>query len=117
MPWDTDQMFLRRKAGSSFSTWLEVVHSANITTFTKSDVLKYPNMSLDTRFFRLGRFNLPNGGNQATITTNACNGYGTNSQGQRNSFTYYIPNCQMPSHVYIYIYICSWQEPLRIICP
>ena len=34
MPWDTDQMFFRRKADSSFSNWLEVVHSGNINTFT-----------------------------------------------------------------------------------
>ena len=63
-------------------------------------MFKYPQESSDTRFYKLGRLNLPNGGNQATITINACNGYGTNSEGLKNSFRYYIPNYQMTTHIY-----------------
>jgi hypothetical protein len=48
MPWDTDQMFFRRKQDSSFTPWREVVHSGNINTFiqpslnTKQDKLIFP---------------------------------------------------------------------------
>ena len=40
-------------------------------TASRIQVFKYPQESSDTRFYILGRLNLPNGGNQATITINA----------------------------------------------
>ena len=35
MPWDSDRMFFRREQGTSFSSWKEVIHSGNISTFTQ----------------------------------------------------------------------------------
>ena len=35
MPWDSDRMFFRRRQGTSFSSWMEVLHSGNISTFTQ----------------------------------------------------------------------------------
>ena len=48
---------------------------------SRIQAFSYPNMFSETRFFKLGRLNLPNGGNHATISINACYGYGTNSYG------------------------------------
>ena len=48
MPWDTDQMFFRRKQDSNFTPGRQVVHSGNINTFiqpalnTKHDKLLFP---------------------------------------------------------------------------
>ena len=35
MPWDSDRMFFRRRLGNSFSSWREVIHSGNISTFNQ----------------------------------------------------------------------------------
>ena len=55
---------------------------------SRIQVFNYPQESSDTRFYKTWEIDVPNGGNQATITTNACNGYGTNPEGLKNSFKY-----------------------------
>ena len=57
-------------------------------------------MSSDARFYKLVRLNLPNGGNQATISINACYGYGTNNLGLVNTYSYYVSNYHMTAHIY-----------------
>ena len=48
MPWDADQMFFRRQQDSTFTPWVEVLHSGNINTFIqpslniKQDKLRFP---------------------------------------------------------------------------
>ena len=73
---------------------------SQLGTASRIQVVKYPQESSDTRFYKLGRSNLPNGRNQATITVNACNGHGTNSEGRKKSFRHYIPKYQMTAHRY-----------------
>ena len=77
---------------------------SRLGTASRIQVFKYPQESSDRRSYKRGRLNLPNGGNQATITISACNGYGTNSEGLKNSFRYYIPTYHMTAHIYIYIF-------------
>ena len=73
---------------------------SRLGTSSRIQVFKYPQESADNLLYKLGTLNLPNGGSQATTTNNACNGYGTKSEGLKNPFTYYIPNYQTTTHIY-----------------
>jgi len=75
------------------------VHNGNINTFTytkqevdskitnvsKIEVLKFPHVYGDYRFYKLGRLDLPSDGHQAIITVNAYYGWNIHNEGMEDT--------------------------------
>jgi hypothetical protein len=73
----------------------DIINSVSLTKF-----LGYPNMAEDTRFYKLGRLNLPLNGHQAVITVNLCYGFNVNNANSTNFPGYNIQNYEMSIHLY-----------------
>jgi hypothetical protein len=56
-------------------------------------------MAGGTRFYKIGRLNLPSDGHQAVITINLCYGFNVNAIGLNNA-AYLIQNYEMKVHLY-----------------
>ena len=54
----------------------DIINRVSLTQF-----FGYPNMSGESRFYKLGRLNLPINGHQAVITVNLCYGFNVNNDG------------------------------------
>ena len=71
-----------------------ILNSISLTQF-----FGYPWYLGDTRFYKIGRLNLPLNGHQAVITVNLCYGFNLNNTGF-NMPGYTIQNYEMKIHLY-----------------
>ena len=72
-----------------------------INNVSKTQIFTNPSYGTATsRFYRLGRLNLPIGGNRAIVSINLCFGWGLNTSGLTNQAQHHIPNYNMMVHLH-----------------